>query len=184
MLKYLIKEETLTATAEAIRSKTGQEGEIKPVDFPQWINTLSSQKNISWHVGSFSEKSKSMTVNHGIGKVPDLLMVNINPQSLRNETLGAYSNVSNTSSKYGIIYFAYGFSSALYSQFPAGSTAGETRTFNNYISSIRVSEGMDIHTPGLGELGLVNSSTFTLGSSSVPLEVGQTYNWIAITGLS
>lgn len=184
MLKYLIKEETLTATAEAIRSKTGQEEEIKPIDFPQWISKLSSPKNIGWHVGSFLAESKSMTVEHGIEKVPDFLMININPQNFRNQTLKDYANASNTSLKYGIIYFAYGFSQALYSQFPESSVAGETRSLNNYISSIRVTKGMDNHEPQLGELGSVTDSTFTLGSDSVPLEVGQTYNWIAITGLS
>jgi hypothetical protein len=60
----------------------------------------------------------------------------------------------------------------LYSQFPESSVAGETRSLNNYLPSIRVNRGMDIHESNLGELGSVNESTFTLGSDSVPLEVG------------
>lgn len=184
MLKYLIKEETLTATAEAIRNKTGQEEEIKPIDFPQWISKLSSPKNIKWHKGSFLAENKTMEVEHGIKEVPDFLMININPKDF-NDSLKDYANASNTSSQYGIVYFSYGFSQALYSQFPEASVAGETRTLNNYLPSIIVNEGMDVHTiSNLGELNSVTKEKFTLGSNSLPLEVGQTYNWIAITGLS
>ena len=65
--------------AAAIRSKTGEEGSMKPTDFPEKINNISvrdlSLLPIAMVSGEFEPDAPVYTFEHNLGRVPDILIV-------------------------------------------------------------------------------------------------------------
>ena len=75
MAEYLIKDTSLTAIADAIREKTGSQD---PLAFPdEFIEAIEGIEGMKIAYGSFTPAStvSSYTLTHGLGKIPDFIML-------------------------------------------------------------------------------------------------------------
>ena len=163
--------------AEAIRSKTGEAGTMKPAEFPDKIAGISvgggSGGDGEWVIasGSVDGNGDVLTVTHGLGVIPDIVTVlyNNSGRPLPSETqeggrlvTGCFfgekmlGGAGTTVKNYGYI-FAY-------------SPTNQTTLI------AMPTDGIENAWIGIRD---VNARTFQLGTSAVKLFSTLTYNWTA-----
>lgn len=154
--------------AAAIRSKNGEEGTMKPAEFPGKISAIETgggveaTEGVLFATGLFTPTETPATVEHGLGVIPDMVAVFcIKKVSADSELISAT-----------------GFSEAWVNAGYRGNLlAGSFSTDS-------------VHGPitGSSAFGLVQgatSTTFQVGAAAgeaSELAIGKTYRWIAISG--
>ena len=160
--------------ADAIRSKTGGSGTMKPAQFPKEISSIMTGGGQEWVsvAGSISkpdiEANGVQTVAHNLGVVPDIIVVSAN-----------FIQPGVASHTPGNLYFAMvmskkmlGENAAKYSQsFIYNSTTGNGMN----IGGSAIEGALD---NGLNAIYDVTSTTFTCGNTDYPL-LGVAWNWAA-----
>ena len=171
--------------AEAIRSRTRTNGDIKPSEFAERINDISiigESLSLDLTTGSFEATSEVMTVEHNVGKVPDILIVYPShvPQ------LGDFT-------------YMLGFSKALMhsiknydTKYPAKvafviriASTGEAGGYLTHGSKYGFDEVGEEDQVVYGHIRGVTDTSFTVGSSKTNYPhtiVGLSYDYLAITG--
>jgi hypothetical protein len=174
--------------ADAIRFKTGEPEtvKIKPIDFPTLIRGIaSSTGGYSVNSGSFTPEADRTvhTIEHGLGVVPNLIVVSI----------GKAINESEMANHYGAIYGGFLFSSAFLQRMPEerrasfGAWWGWVGGDFGFLSSGN-SSGLDAtesyFSKHYGQIRNGNSQTFQVGGTGeTHMPSGITYNWCALAGI-
>lgn len=167
--------------ADAIRSKTGSEGTMKPADFAGNILNLATsggKMGVRVTSGSYTGVTDGPAViNHGMGATPDFVFVYAYNLPLE-ESAGLVSS--------------YGFSDAILSDFQYSEGEGEYPEFYRRILFYKTTAaaGNDINgfvddekgienTSVLGMVNSANSTTFTVGTKTVK-HYDRLYYWFAV----
>ena len=160
--------------ANAIRAKTGGTGTMKPAEFPAQISSIVAGDGIEWLVASGSiarsdvEANGIQTVEHGLGVVPDIIVVTAN---------FVQSGVASHSP--GSTYFGFTVSKRLMGD--DLERYGESFVYNTTSGNgLNLGGGSieDAEDNGLTAIYNVTSESFTCGNSNYPL-LGVTFNWRA-----
>jgi hypothetical protein len=168
MAEYLIQDSTLTAIADAVRSKTGDTGLIPVGEMAAKIGALAvgGGANGTWvfNTGSFVASADSHTIDHGLGIVPDVVAV------------WATSIISATT---GLVH-TMSFSAA------AIEAMGNAYACNSCSPNAYVTSNKGIETSIISKYGYARDATatqFTVGGSTIKLQSSVEYTWIAIGGI-
>ena len=160
--------------AGAIREKTGDTATMKPAEFPEKILGISGggsgNKQYELVYSHFIPNTAQATIEHNLGKIPDVFMVFLEDIPIDKIVLSAWC-------------FSPKMIEAL------GGTGKNTITFYSG-QSMSLQNSTDITLPNNNDLyyqyGGVHSFTdthFSMGGSNVGLYVGKFYRTIAICGL-
>lgn len=165
--------------ANAIRSKTGDTGTMKPAEFPQKISGIEggsggngNAASFSYTKGSFTATAAQMTVPADFGGTkPDILLV-----------MPDHIPTSNC------VVYSIGYSSALHEALGGGYIAptcvlaaqGGSLTISN---NVGMEHSSDIAAT-YGGVRNVTQNSFTIGSATYGLYVGKGYSWFAISGIT
>lgn len=154
--------------ADAIREKSGETGTMKPAEFPDKIAAIQvgggslSSNAVSFASGKFTASSNSMTINHNLGAVPDVVLI-------------VYATIASGTHLQ---------SSMMYSQ-RWMDASGRYRGFLvvngvEFYNSTRPVTGVGMG----GHPSLANENSFQVGADSGYGTLGQDapYYWIAIAG--
>lgn len=74
--------------ATAIRSKTGDEGTMKPMDFPAMISNISrdtTTMDLKIATGDFTPTNVSCEIQHNLGVIPDIFIIAESSHSVEQE---------------------------------------------------------------------------------------------------
>ena len=181
--------------ADAIRNKTGESGKIVPLDFPNEINSIvvgsgggsgteTGLGDLKITTGSFSTGATDVyqrTINHGHGKMPDMIMV------WNSDSLNPNGEVADHVSKQAI-YFAVGVNSSLKD---VTSFKGYTIKLNslNLQSDYYMDEDSGSSYLGWYNIHCPDEDTFILGTPSTSTTTNglfganTNYAWMAISGM-
>lgn len=164
--------------ATAIRSKIGGTETMKPSEFPEKIYSIQAGGGVApdgkYRVvkGSFRATAQQMTIEHDIGEVPDLFILNID---------GAPSS--------GCLFFAVGHSQAMIDACGGGWLNLAMYVIDGRGAYGTTSEiGIDMPQEGIYlEYGGVRDFTptqFTVGGVGSGLNVEYSYSWTAYCGMA
>lgn len=175
MAEYLIQDTTLKDIANAIREKTGKIAYMETKNMATEISSIDVRKTISGTTGAFTASSGTMTVEHGMGTTPNMIIV--------------VPEMQVTASHTGIIY-SIGFCEALFSELDRDDILRTSYQNSNLgFRSTMVYTGFEqIRDPNsvganTWHIHSVNDTTFTLGDFFYPLLSGGTYRFFAFAGL-
>ena len=160
--------------ATAIRSKTGEAGTMKPAEFPAKIAQImvgtggGSDKNVVYKTGSIYEPTATMTIDHGVGFVPDMIGL---------FCLGE-------SKATAVIQWSINFSNAIINACD-GDAPGKTATMTNGVYKMGIGQvrGFETTTVPMAGVYSVTDTSFTVGGTLATLDVDCFYAWFAIGGL-
>jgi hypothetical protein len=173
--------------AAAIRSKTGEEGSMKPTDFPSKIDSIASRDlsllPIKFKKGGFAPNSSIYTIEHNLGCIPDIFIV--------------YDTTVKTDMEPGtFLTFAIGFSRRMLdllipiNNYPAEVAYALAYEFDGKLSgmTLTASDNSSITdcTEKQQEYGNLRSATDTIcviGGTFAPMSINIEYRYIAIGGL-
>ena len=164
--------------ANAIREKSGESGTMKPAEFPSKIAQIvaggGSEKTYLYKTGEFKANAAPYTVNHGLGVIPDLVIV--------------YLPLSTDDTRM-IINFSIGFSLAGKTAF-GGKSLGITSVLQGGKVVTTIGQGNDyIEETDIPLAGIYSATkdSFSIGGSFFGTNVGlandQDYNYVVISGL-
>ena len=181
--------------ADAIRNKTGESGKILPLDFPNQINSIvaggggesgteTGIGDLKITTGSFGTGATDVyqrTINHGHGKMPDMIMV------WNSDSLNPDGEVADHVSKQAI-YFAVGVNSSLKD---VTGFKGYTIKLNslNLQSDYYMDEDNGSNYLGWYFIHCPDEDTFILGTPSTSTNTNglfganTNYAWMAISGM-
>ena len=171
--------------ANAIRTKTGDKATMKPMDFPTKILGIEGGgRNIIVNSGRITPTADKQihTIEHGLGVVPDLIIVSIGTAIAEEEMANYYST----------IYGGFAFSSAFLEKIPydiRGSFGSWWSWIGGSFGFVDVGnpEGLDMAESSTnkiyGRIRGANTSTFIVGGTSNHMPKDIAYNWSALTGL-
>ena len=173
--------------ANAIRAKTGDTATMKPIDFPTKISEIEvsssggSGGSVIVNEGTIKPTADKQiyTIEHGLGVVPDLIIVRI------------YHAISETQmpNYYYTIYGGFSFSSAFLERIPSDlrSEFGAWWVWvGGDVGFMTVTGGgLDLTNSEIwGHIRNGNASTFQVGGSkSAHMPEGAEYKWCAVAGL-
>ncbi len=166
--------------ANAIRSKTGSSEKMSPKDFPIYINNIvvdggdDSGKEWKFASGATTSTGGALTINHGLGDVPDIIYVKM------------------TKSSDDTIYFvgALQFSDAMTNAIGSDDARGIAYVMGNIgLVTLTLKDGVESESPLFadmyGQIRKANANNFTVGGGSVtPIPSGRTVNWWAVSGIT
>lgn len=166
--------------ADAIRGKTGDTATMKPAEFPDKIAAIEAgggagaTGEIKVKTGDFYPSSTVGTFTHGLGVVPDILLITPSFPPVK-----------------GDIAAAIGFRSALNEAMGGGKKGRTTFIISGTMAGHILTDGMETPQTGSagdnGALRSVNENTFTIGSASgnakLRVSSGCCYSYIAVAGL-
>lgn len=170
MSEYLIQGETLTAIADAVRSKTGETSPIPINEMADRIGKIDmpSGSSVKIAIGTITTDGGPIVVEHGLGVVPDIIYVGSGVRSHGN----------------GNFIYAYGFSGALMDKTNYAIKSACAYKDSNGNVVITIPGPVDGNTVLLG-IRAATTSEFTVSYDNVPLYAGSNpYNWVAIAGLT
>lgn len=169
--------------ADAIRSKTGDTATMKPSEFPDKISGIETNGGggstgtggtFTVADGEFEADNSIMTVEHNLGYVPDILFI-----------------VAGSAPAEGNMFFAIGYSKALYSKFD-----DSIKGFNYGLLSgggaleWSVRDNMESDQAGKLAQGCIrecSTTSFVVGGTTFKLnttEQKNRYHWYAISGIT
>lgn len=172
--------------ADAIRGKTGDTATMKPAEFPEKIsgietgNSGGNSADGVWYVASdsFTPTTKSWTVSHNIGVIPELIVVYIGATPQAN-----------------CLLFGVGFSENMMSAFAEGSSnipgfvcmLGSSGGTTTSMSFTPIEANGAYNSFSGSDLGVIRNATatsFTVGGGTSSfinsgLLTGKTYYWKA-----
>ena len=165
--------------ANAIRAKTGGTDTMKPAEFPAEIAAIptgggSSSGELKYATGHLTATSEVMTVNHNLGYVPDIMILYAGEvPALKNWMIGI------------------GYSSAMLEALGGGYLSIAQGAGDNGTTTVSADKGVDTDYPGQwyvdfgGGIRSMTSTSFIVGGgSNVHLGIGESYSWIAISGIT
>lgn len=175
MAEYLIQDTTLTAIADAIREKTGDEGEIAVSAMAEKIGKIVASNtggNLTLKIGSFTPGSAGIyTVTHDMGIVPDIVFV--------------YPHHVGTN---GYLISAVGFSQAMHDALGGGYISDTVGLVNSSSISYKHNAGIESvpdATSTAYKIGSIRNATatqFVVGGSTYKMNT-KSYGYLAIGGI-
>lgn len=168
--------------AEAIRSKTGEAGTMKPAEFPDKIAGISvgggSGGDGEWVIakGTVDANGATQTVTHGLGVIPDIVTVMLNSSGV--------GGMPSETEAAGRVVAGCVFSEKMLGE--AGVSAknyGYTFIYNPTNGSTLIGtptdglEKIDVYT--YSGICNVNARTLQIGSNYVKLFTTKSYSWAA-----
>ena len=166
--------------ADAIRDKTGGVGAMKPIDFPAAIASIyaGGASAVRWvsSTGTFTPTSvgQSLIVNHGLGVVPDLVVVS---SQIGSGSTGPDVYPDNA------VYFAAGWHSDLVEQITDYKYKQQGFFQYGFVSQVLLG-GLedDKITSSAGFIRRADSTSFSIGKCTFGggVQKGIEYRWIAV----
>lgn len=162
--------------ADAIRSKTGETGTMKPSEFPDKISAIEvgsssgESKSLTYKTGSITPSSTTTTVIHDMGVIPDIIVV----------WLDDTTTIVNT------VIHMVGYSSNMLNALGGGYICSSTFVVSGGTLSMSTDHGFETTSTNADKYGNIRNVTtesFYIGGSSVVLSSGKSYSWIAISGI-
>lgn len=165
--------------AEAIRYQTGGTETMKPMEFPDKIYEIvasggdssgGGSLELSVATGTFTPTEKVMTVEHGMGIVPDIIAV--------------FSDAAPVSMT---VNSAFGFSTACKEAFGEECKGfAKVALGTGQIATMLVTQGFDDSSlpSSSGCVRAVTADTFTMGSTTFGLDTATSYTWYAYGGIT
>ena len=144
------------------------------VDIAGIVGTLAvggGSKTYKRYTGSFTANTGVQTVNHGIGEVPDFVLIlpQFTPEALK-------------------LTFAVGYSQAMVDKLGGGYfNRASGLTSGSGSITLSSNEGIDKPNTTYAAYGVIRDTTenqFTVGGTTFALKTGANYSWEAITGLT
>ena len=167
--------------AEAIRSKTGEAGTMKPAEFPDKIAGISvggTGGDGEWVIasGTVDANGATQTVTHGLGVIPDIVTVTLNSSGV--------GGIPSETESAGRVVAGCVFSEKMLGE--AGLTEkkyGYTFIYNPVNGSTLIgtpTDGLE-KIDGYTYSGIcnVNARTLQIGSNYVKLFTTKSYSWAA-----
>lgn len=177
--------------ANAIRSKTGREGTMKPAEFPAEISSILTGGivgggELKFKSGTFYGNGGTQTITHNLGVIPDILMI----------------YVTEANDEVATICFVQGFSSAMLAAIIAAGSSTQcqvyfTTTGGSMGVGAGAGNGMELSLEGkaykeFGGVHSVTASTFTAGTTprdddnkltGASFPDGKMCRWVAFGGI-
>ena len=162
--------------ADAIREKSGEGGTMKPAEFPDKIAQIvtggGGSGDLKYNSGQVIDSAVSdiTTISHGLGVVPDMIIVYTRQPPVENK-----------------LFLAVGFSAAMcsklggYPAFMFALLSGTAVTYGTQDGFESDSVSCAFGT-GYGHIHSVNDKTFNVGGVNIPMAQSY-YGWFAISGI-
>ena len=161
--------------ATAIRSKTGEDGTMKPAQFPAKIAALvvaGGESGLKITTGEFTPQTSGNTVEHNLGVIPDAIVI------FPTEPTPAYTSSTEA------IQGTYGFSAAVGSKTGMGSlcymnSGGSLGSSSMYIDDPDMQDALK----AMGIPREPTATQFKVGGGTYGYAAGKKHRWIAFGNL-